>query len=71
MRSFTALAIASSVLATPAQAATRYIDVELIADSVQPRPGHAALIGFRMVPEPGWHSYWSNPGEAGFPTTVK
>lgn len=71
MRSFTALAIAGSVFAASAQAATRYIDVDLVADSVKPKPGNAAFIGLRMVPKAGWHSYWSNPGEAGFPTTIK
>lgn len=28
------------------------------------------LLGFRMIPEPGWHGYWSNPGESGLAPVV-
>jgi DsbC/DsbD-like thiol-disulfide interchange protein/cytochrome c biogenesis protein CcdA len=24
-----------------------------------------------MIPQPGWHGYWQNPGDAGFPMEVK
>lgn len=26
--------------------------------------------GILMEPEPGWHTYWENPGDAGLPTTL-
>lgn len=48
----------------------RYMDVELVASSLAPRPGSTILIGFRMAPQPGWHGYWSNPGESGLAPTV-
>lgn len=56
------------VVAGPAAAAdpAKYIAAELIAESATPRPGTTVLIGFRMTPKPGWHGYWSNPGESGF-----
>ena len=38
--------------------------VELIAGS--PDTGGARTLGIVLTPKPGWHSYWSNPGEAGF-----
>lgn len=67
-----ALALFAS-LAHPAAAEAakqRFIDVELIAEATQPKPGGTTLVALRMIPKPGWHSYWSNPGDAGFPTVV-
>lgn len=49
----------------------RYMPTQLIAQSLQPQPGSTILLGFRMVPKPGWHGYWSNPGDAGIAPTVK
>jgi len=43
---------------------------ELIAESLSPAPGTTILVGIRMKPKPGWHGYWSNPGDAGFATSV-
>lgn len=31
------------------------------------RPGEAVPVALRLTMEPGWHSYWINPGEAGVP----
>ena len=41
--------------------------VELIAKSLAPAPGLPLTVGIRLTPEPGWHTYWSNPGDAGSP----
>ncbi len=38
--------------------------VELIAGA--PDASGARTVGIVLTPKPGWHSYWSNPGEAGF-----
>ncbi len=38
--------------------------VELIAGPADARG--ARTVGIVLTPKPGWHSYWSNPGEAGF-----
>jgi DsbC/DsbD-like thiol-disulfide interchange protein len=62
-----ALAGAASAAADPA----RYMSAELIGQSASPRPGTTILVGFRMQPKPGWHGYWSNPGDAGLVPTVK
>lgn len=34
------------------------------------RPGDRFLIGLEQVFDPGWHSYWKNPGDSGFPATL-
>jgi thiol:disulfide interchange protein/DsbC/DsbD-like thiol-disulfide interchange protein len=33
-------------------------------------PGEKLAVAFRMQPKPGWHGYWKNPGDAGYPTGV-
>lgn len=38
--------------------------VELIAGPAD--AAGARTVGIVLSPKPGWHSYWSNPGEAGF-----
>ena len=45
---------------------TTYSRIELIAeqDSV-PATGGRVTLGFHLQPNPGWHAYWQNPGDAG------
>lgn len=51
--------------ATPcAQAAPAHISAELVAGPAA-RPGDETQLAIRMRPEPGWHGYWRNPGDAG------
>lgn len=33
-------------------------------------PGKTSWVAVRQEIAPGWHTYWSNPGEAGLPTTL-
>lgn len=35
------------------------------------RPGQAVPVVLRLTMDPGWHSYWVNPGEAGVPLKAK
>jgi DsbC/DsbD-like thiol-disulfide interchange protein/cytochrome c biogenesis protein CcdA len=44
--------------------------IALIAESVKPVPGQPVSIGLQLTPKDGWHTYWSNPGDAGAPTRV-
>ena len=53
-----------------AQAASGHIRVSLLTSTERPRPGQTFLVGLRLTPDPGWHSYWSNPGESGLAPTV-
>lgn len=67
-------ALALVLLTSEAQAAAdpaRYMPTELVVESSQPRPGTTVLVGFRMMPRPGWHGYWSNPGDSGITPTVE
>jgi thiol:disulfide interchange protein/DsbC/DsbD-like thiol-disulfide interchange protein len=45
--------------------------VRLIADVASAAPGGAFTVGVVLTMEPGWHTYWENPGEAGIPTSVE
>ena len=45
--------------------AQNHIKASLVAESASPISGSAVSIAIRMQPEPGWHGYWQNPGDAG------
>lgn len=47
------------------------VSVALLSATASPRPGQTILVGFRMIPKAGWHTYWSNPGESGLPASVQ
>ena len=47
-----------------------HISVELISEHESIRPGHPLSAALRLVPDPGWHVYWRNPGDSGLPTQV-
>ncbi|MFC0250415.1 protein-disulfide reductase DsbD family protein [Massilia consociata] len=34
------------------------------------RPGEDVWLGLRLQHAPGWHTYWSNAGDSGLPTTL-
>lgn len=54
---------------TPAQAA--HTRVTLLLSATTAKPGDTILAGVDLQMDPGWHTYWKNPGEAGIPTAIK
>jgi DsbC/DsbD-like thiol-disulfide interchange protein len=46
----------------------RHVKASLVAESDAVRPGQPLVAGLRLQMEPGWHTYWLNPGDAGLPT---
>jgi thiol:disulfide interchange protein DsbD len=52
-----------------AQAAHTETQLLLAADPTA--PGTTVLAGVQLKMEPGWHTYWKNPGEAGQATEIK
>jgi len=54
---------------TVAQAAHTQAQLQLANDSA--RPGDTVLVGVHLKMEPGWHTYWKNPGSAGAPTKIE
>jgi thiol:disulfide interchange protein len=50
--------------------ATPHVEAELVAESTSWVAGAANWVALRLKPEPGWHTYWRNPGDSGLPTTL-
>lgn len=46
------------------------VAVRLIPDRLGISPGGTLTLAIEQKIAPGWHTYWSNPGEAGMPTAV-
>ncbi len=46
------------------------VHVSVVSDVAAFRPGEAFTVGVRLKIEPGYHVYWTNPGETGLPTRV-
>ncbi len=49
---------------------TERIEAELVAMSRWAAPGSTAVVAVRQDIEPGWHTYWRNPGDSGGATTL-
>jgi thiol:disulfide interchange protein len=48
-----------------AQPAARHMNVRLVPETASAAAGSTIRLAFVMHPEPGWHGYWRNPGDAG------
>ena len=48
-----------------------HTQVKLLLPATTARPGDTVLAGVELTMEPGWHTYWKNPGEAGQATEIK
>ncbi len=57
------------VLLTSSVATARGIDAQLVAEGPGKAGGEVDL-AIQMQPQPGWHGYWLNPGDAGLPMDV-
>ena len=62
-------AICFCLAALTANAAHTQARLILSADTA--RPGDTIWAGVDMKMEPGWHTYWKNPGEAGMATKIE
>ncbi|WP_380779105.1 protein-disulfide reductase DsbD family protein [Sphingomonas sp. R86520] len=67
-------ALSALALGTPAAAeslngSSQHLTMRLVAESDHPKAGAPLMIALATTPEKGWHGYWRNPGDAGFPAT--
>jgi DsbC/DsbD-like thiol-disulfide interchange protein/cytochrome c biogenesis protein CcdA len=46
------------------------LTVELVAETDTPAAGSEVTLAFAATPDPGWHGYWKNPGDAGLETRL-
>ncbi|MFA7586254.1 MAG: thioredoxin family protein [Novosphingobium sp.] len=58
-----------ALTAPAALAAPANIAAELVAETAGV-PGQSVTLAIAMRPSPGWHGYWSNPGDAGLGMTL-
>ena len=67
------LAVVAALLAAPAVAApvsTGHVTIELAPQDEAAVPGGVIYVALSQVMEPGWHTYWRNPGDSGLPTKI-
>lgn len=68
-----ALLVAVGLFNSDAQAASadsHHVRASLVAQTQNIVAGQPLRLALLQQIEPGWHTYWSNPGEAGLPTTI-
>ncbi len=53
-----------------APSVTTHTSATLVSEADSFAPGHALRVGLRLKIQPGWHTYWQNPGDAGAPPTL-
>ena len=54
----------------PAWAAAVPATASLVASTTALQAGTENWVALRLVPDPGWHTYWRNPGDSGVATTL-
>ena len=52
-------------------ASAAHTQARLILSASTARPGDTVLVGVDMKMEPAWHTYWKNPGAAGYATKIE
>jgi len=70
MRLIFSLLVFLSALAGFAAPAS-HTQATLLLSAETARPGDTVWAGVKLQMEPGWHTYWKNPGEAGQATAIK
>lgn len=68
-----AVALALFLAVAPVAAApvrTAQAQAELLSSRAAWVPGEAQWLGLRILHDPGWHTYWINPGDSGLATRL-
>jgi thiol:disulfide interchange protein len=63
-------ALSQGTVATSNVATGNHVAVSLVSETTNVVPGRPFQVALRQKIQPGWHTYWSNPGESGLPTTI-
>jgi thiol:disulfide interchange protein DsbD len=56
---------------TPGPVKAKHLTVEFISSYDVSVPDEDQTVGLKFTMEPGWHIYWSNPGDAGEPPRIQ
>ena len=54
-----------------AQTTQQNVRASIGVETSRPAPGDNVTVAIVMDPKPGWHDYWSNPGDAGTPLELE
>lgn len=65
------LLLAPATLRAQASVQNAHTRAELLIESAAPAPGRSVTFGIALTPQPGWHTYWSNPGDTGLATQAE
>jgi thiol:disulfide interchange protein DsbD len=65
------LALLAAVTAAVTAAPSRHVQASLVTEADAIVPGRPLLAGIRLRMDPGWHTYWRNPGDSGLPTRIR
>jgi thiol:disulfide interchange protein/DsbC/DsbD-like thiol-disulfide interchange protein len=52
-------------------AGPRHVTASLVAETQTVTPGRPFQVALRQIIQPGWHTYWLNPGDSGLPTAIE
>ena len=63
--------LAGWICLTAIAAHAAHTQARLILSADTARPGDTVLAGVDLKMEPGWHTYWKNPGAAGYATKIE
>jgi len=63
--------LAGWICLTALAAHAAHTQARLILSADTARPGDTVLAGVELKMEPGWHTYWKNPGAAGMATKIE
>jgi thiol:disulfide interchange protein DsbD len=65
------LCLPFGIQAKAADAPPRHVKIALIPERAPVKGKEAILIGIEQTIEPGWHTYWANPGDSGEAMRIK
>ena len=71
IRFFVALLCLWGASATAADTPEQHAKAELIAETTALLRGGDTTVALMLTPEPGWHTYWINPGDSGLATKLE
>jgi thiol:disulfide interchange protein len=67
MLAMIAWALPAQAQGDPANDPPPHLKIQLVAETSTPKAGSRINLALDSRPQPGWHGYWQNPGDAGFP----
>lgn len=50
---------------------TSPVEASIISEVMTVQPGRPFWVAVRLEVSPGWHIYWKNPGNSGYPTSIQ